>query len=344
MQHNVSVVRELGKDCRILAMVKANGYGHGTDWVARTLAPFVDGFGVARLAEAQSLRALLPEARIVLMGSLLSSSQYQWCADNGVETVVHDENVARQLTTLPLTTPLAVWLKLNVGMNRLGMSSDAFCRAHPLLAAAPGIGEIVHMSHFSDADDPDPSETRRQIARLRQCSGQFGDLPLSMANSAGIIAHPDSHGSWLRPGIMLYGDDPTNTLYGERALQPVMTFKSRIVAIRNIAVGEGIGYSRRYRASEPRRIATVGAGYGDGYPRHAPDGTPVLIRGQQAPLAGRVSMDLLTVDITDLGDVAVGEEVTLWGQGLPAAEVGRHCGTISYELFTRVTERVTRYY
>ena len=325
-------------------MVKANGYGHGANWATRVLAPFVDGFGVARLAEAQCLRAQLPEARIVLMGSRLGEAQYRWCADNGVETVVHDEHVATQLAAMSLPRPLSVWLKLNVGMNRLGMSPEAFCRSHPRLAAAPGIGHIVHMSHFSDADDPDPSETRKQVARMRQCSGQFGEVPLSMANSAGIIAHPDSHGSWLRPGIMLYGDDPTNTLSGDLALKPVMTFKSRIVAIRDIAAGEGIGYSRRYRATQPRRIATVGAGYGDGYPRHAPDGTPLLIKGQRAPLAGRVSMDLLTVDISDLVDVSVGDEVTLWGEGLPAAEVGQHCGTISYELFTRVTERVARYH
>lgn len=325
-------------------MVKANGYGHGMEWVAQTVASEVDGFGVARLAEAEFLRQCLPGARIVLMGSILTPAQYQWCAEHGIETVVHDEAVARRLATLKASKPLNVWLKRNVGMNRLGMAADEFRRAHHALAASQSIGKLIHMSHFSDADDPDPAETRQQIARLQTASAELGTYPLSMANSAGIIAHPDSHGAWLRPGIMLYGDDPTQTLSGDNALRAVMTLKSRIIAIRTVAAGEGIGYNRRYRATQTRRIATVGAGYGDGYPRHAPDGTPLLINGQRVPLAGRVSMDLLTVDISELDRVDLGDEVTLWGDGLPAAEVGQHCGTISYELFTRLTARVSRYY
>ena len=344
LRHNASVVRQLAPKAAILAMVKANGYGHGANWVAEQLNSQANGFAVARLCEAMHLRDSNPQARILLLGTLLDREVLQKCAQSQLDIVIHDLASAKLLANTPLATPITVWLKLNIGMNRLGMSAGEFCDAHHFLNSKSHIAGIQHMSHFSDAEEVDASLTLQQAKKLAELSASLGQHPISMANSAAIIAHPTTHCDWVRPGIMLYGDDPTQRLPAELALKPVMRFKSKIIAMRDVANGDGVGYNRRWKAAMPSRIATVAAGYADGYPRHAPDGTPVLVNGQRASLAGRVSMDLLTIDVSHLPHTAVGDEVTLWGEGLAAAEVGSHCGTISYELFTRITTRVKRYY
>ncbi|GAB3381324.1 alanine racemase [Spongiibacter taiwanensis] len=341
--NNVAVVRKLAPEAAILAMVKGNGYGHGAGWVTETLAGEVDGFAVARMAEAQTLRKTYPKGRLVLLGTLLDEQGLQDCADLALDVVVHDLQTAQLITEAALPRPICVWLKLNVGMNRLGMTPADFARAHNLLRHANQVSAIHHMSHFSEADDLLSVETGAQIQRLIGRSQSLDSVPKSMSNSAGIIAHRDAHSDWIRPGIMLYGDDPTTSL-PPNTLQPVMTFKARILSIRTVRDGAGVGYNRRWRAFGERQIATVAAGYADGYPRQARDGTPVLVNGQRAKIAGRVSMDLATIDITHLKDIKVGDPVTLWGEGLPASEVGEHCSTISYELFTRITDRVARIY
>ncbi|WP_320837303.1 alanine racemase [Zhongshania sp.] len=344
LRHNASIVRQLAPKAAILAMLKANGYGHGASWVAEQLKTTANGFAVARPCEARLLRAANPQARILLLGTLLDSDILFECATLELDVVVHDLATAKRLAQTPLPRPIAVWLKLNIGMNRLGMSATEFSEAHNLLSATDHISTIQHMSHFSDAEDIDPSLSQQQSQKLLTLSNSLGEYPISMANSAAIIAHPDTHHDWVRPGIMLYGDDPTQRLSGEQALKPVMNFKARVIAVRDVAEAEGVGYNRRWRAKTAARIATVAAGYADGYPRNAPDGTPVLVNGQRASLAGRVSMDLMTIDVSHLPTTAIGDEVSLWGDGLPAAEIGKHCGTISYELFTRITERVDRFY
>ena len=344
LRHNISVVKQRAPSARILAMLKANGYGHGADWVAANIPALADGFGLARLGEAEALRASQPHARLLLLGTLVDDALLQRCAELQLDLVIHRLDDAQRLARAELARPINVWLKRNIGMNRLGMSHDAFIQAHRQLASSRNVAEILHMSHFSDADEPSTPVTAQQCQRLCETSAELGRVPRSMANSAAIIAHPYSHFDWVRPGIMLYGDDPTGYLQGSQQLQAVMQFKSRVIAVKEVEAGEGVGYNRRWFAPGKRRIATVGAGYADGYPRHAEDGTPLLIRGQRAALAGRVSMDLLTVDVTDVPGVAVGDEVLLWGHGLPAAEVARHCQTISYELFTGISARVERIY
>jgi alanine racemase len=344
LRHNASVVRKLAPSAAILAMVKANGYGHGADWVAEQLTNHVNGFAVARYSEAKQLRKTLPEARILLLGTLLDRALLQECAISRLDIVIHELASAELLADTPLATTINVWLKHNIGMNRLGMPAAEFSRAHHLLCGKSHIGLIQHMSHFSDAEDRDTSLTEGQAKQLCELSTRLGQFPISMANSAAIIAHPITHRDWVRPGIMLYGDDPTQRLSDELTLKPVMSFKAKVIAVRDVASGEGVGYNRRWVARSPARIATVAAGYADGYPRHAPDGTPVLVNGQRASLAGRVSMDLMTIDVSHLPRTQLGDEVTLWGEGLAAAEVGRHCDTISYELFTRITSRVKRFY
>lgn len=344
LRHNASVVRQLAPNAAILAMVKANGYGHGAHWVAEQLKQHVNGFAVARISEARVLRDAMPTSPLLLLGTLLDKDLLLTCAGLELDIVIHDIASAKLLANTPLPKPISVWLKMNIGMNRLGLSAAEFREAHLLLSGKPHISSILHMSHFSDAEDIDARLTQQQSQKLRTLSLELGNSPISMANSAAIISHPESHLDWVRPGIMLYGDDPTQRLSNELALKPVMTFKAKIIATREVAKDEGVGYNHRWRASGSARIATVAAGYADGYPRHAPDGTPVLVNGQRASVAGRVSMDLMTIDVSHLPATAIGDEVTLWGEGLPAAEVGEHCGTISYELFTRITARVSRFY
>ncbi|MEX1670209.1 alanine racemase [Zhongshania guokunii] len=350
LRHNANMVRRLAPKAAILAMVKANGYGHGASWVAESLHQQVEGFAVARLSEAQQLRARLTkkhiQARIVQLGTSVDGAVLQACSVHGLDLVIHDLESAKLLAASPLPRPITVWLKMNVGMNRLGMSTEEFAQAHQLLCVQPHIASIHHMSHFSDAEDLDPTLTEQQSLRLSELSSSLSGspYPLSMANSAAIIGHPNCHHDWVRPGIMLYGDDPTQRLHAANALKPVMTFKATVLALRDVAPGDGVGYNRRWQAKSNARIATVAAGYADGYPRHAPDGTPVLVNGQRASVAGRVSMDLMTIDVSHLPHTTVGDEVTLWGEGLAASEVGRYCGTISYELFTRITSRVDRIY
>lgn len=325
-------------------MLKANGYGHGANWVATQLAEQAQGFGLARLSEALALRDQFPHTRLLLLGTLVDTHTLIQCAQSRIDLIIHRREDAEQLAATVLPAPISVWLKRNLGMNRLGMNHDDFCSAHRLLADHPNVSGLVHMGHFSDAESSQSQVSDQQAQRLLDSSRSLGKYSLSLANSAAIINHPQHHQHWQRPGIMLYGDDPTHSLKGQQALQAVMQFKSRVIAINNIEAGEGVGYNRRWQASETRRIATIGAGYADGYPRHAADGTPLLIGGKRASLAGRVSMDLLTADITELPTVKVGDEVTLWGKGLSAGEVASHCDTISYELFTQVTGRVERIY
>ncbi|CAA0108841.1 alanine racemase [Zhongshania aliphaticivorans] len=344
LRHNANTVRRLAPHAAILAMVKANGYGHGAEWVAEQLHDIVDGFAVARPSEAFSLRSVRPQDRILLLGTEINEALLRDCAAHRLDLVIHDIDTARLLANTTLSKSVTVWLKMNTGMNRLGMSPADFTEAHHLLSTQGHIAAIHHMSHFSDAETADASITQAQYQTLTALSSSLGDVPLSMANSAAIIAHPSTHLNWVRPGIMLYGDDPTCTLPSNQSLQAVMSFKAKVLAVRDIELGEGVGYNRRWRATRKARIATIAAGYADGYPRQALDGTPVLINDQRAVLAGRVSMDLLTVDVSHLPHVKAGDTATLWGDKLSAAEVGQHCNTISYELFTRITQRVERFY
>ncbi|MBW2941534.1 alanine racemase [Zhongshania aquimaris] len=344
LRHNAAMVRRLAPESAILAMVKANGYGHGADWVADQLSGIVDGFAVARHSEALTLRAAQPNSRILLLGTEVDDGLLQDCAIQRLDIVIHELGAAKLLANTILPQSITVWLKLNTGMNRLGMCNKDFCEAHRVLSGSPNVAAIHHMTHFSDAETDSPAATDRQFQLLHSLSTSLGELPISMANSAAIIRHPQTHLDWVRPGIMLFGDDPTISLTAADALAPVMTFKAKVLAVRDIEIGDGVGYNRRWQAARKSRIATVSAGYADGYPRQAPDGTPVLINGARAPLAGRVSMDLLTVDVSHLPNVKAGDIATLWGDNLPAAEVGQHCNTISYELFTRITARVDRVY
>ncbi len=340
LRHNLGVVRSLCPDSRIMAMVKADAYGHGLLPAAQALAT-ADGLAVARLEEALQLRRAGIHQRLLLLGTLLDAGDLELCAAENIDVVVHDEATADRVCQRR-GTALNIWLKLDAGMHRLGLDSAAFRAIDARLQRAPAVADVVHMMHFSSADDLDSTRTARQLDSF-SAAHDGSATAISVANSAALISLPDTRADWVRPGIMLYGDNPLATTH-PLPLRPVMTLSARVLAVREIGVGEAVGYGATWISQRLSRIATLGIGYGDGYPRHASNGTPVLINGQRAALAGRVSMDSITVDVTDLDTVQIGDEAILWGAGLPAAEVARAAGTISYELFTSISSRVSREY
>ena len=344
IEGNYRLALELAPASRIVAVVKADGYGHGAVEVARSLAPRADAFGVASLEEALELRGAGIDSPILLMAGVFEAAELAELSAHRLDTVVHCPEQLEMLLAAELDAALKVWLKLDTGMHRLGFDHAAYADAHRRLRAAPQVTEIVLMSHLARADERDSDFTDRQMERFRNWTAEL-EGATSMANSAAVLAWPLCHGDWTRPGLMLYGvsplDRPTEAV---AHLVPAMELHSEIVALRELAAGEAIGYGGRFVCQRPTRVGVVAAGYGDGYPRHARDGTPVLVNGQRARLAGRVSMDLITVDLEGVGEVAVGDPVELWGKRLSAREVADACDTIPYELFTGITSRVPRDY
>lgn len=345
VERNARLAAELAAPARVVAVIKADAYGHGAIEVARALVGIADAFGVASVEEAVALRDAGVTERILLLAGLFAPQELEPATGHRLDTVVHSAAQLDLVCSLPPSSPpLRVWLKMDSGMHRLGFAPAAFADAYETLRAASGVGEIVLMTHLGRADEIGSDATRRQLERFARCSRDL-DAPHSLANSAALLAWPATRGDWVRPGIMLYGLSPLDRSISEtERLRPAMRFESEIVAVRELAAGEPIGYGGDSVCARRTRLGVVAVGYGDGYPRHAPDGTPLLVDDRRAPLLGRVSMDLLTVDLTDLGDVRPGAPVELWGQGLSANEVAASCGTIAYELVTRVAARVPRRY
>ena len=344
LRHNYQRARQCAPGRKAFAVVKANAYGHGAPAAVRCLADIADGFAVASLEEAEQVRAVDRSARLLLLEGCFEPGEYVRAAELGLDVAVQGEAQANALLQASLCRPLNVWFKLDSGMHRLGFTAPALRQWYPRLADAPQVAEINLMSHFACADERGHPLNE---AQLEQFTGLL-DLDFthrSFANSAAVLTMSAAHMDWLRPGIMLYGASPFADLSAATlGLKPVMTLTAAIIAIRDVAVGECVGYGASWVAQRPSRIATVSCGYADGYPRTAPPGTCVAIRGERAPLAGRVSMDMLAVDVTDLLQVALGDEVELWGARVPIDELAQACGTIGYELLTKVTQRVPRRY
>ena len=341
LRNNLAVIRAQCPDSKILAMVKADAYGHGLLPIARALID-ADGFAVARLDEALQLRAAGIEQRILLLGTLLDADDLRLCSSKNIDITIHDLATAKQVAESAPQHPLRVWLKLDSGMHRLGLLPEEFKAAERLLKHQPGVLELLHMTHFSSAEDLDSDATANQLREFSSVRTD-SDSAASLANSAALIARPQTRAQWVRPGIMLSGMNPLGARF-PLPLQPVMTLQAKVLALRSIKKGEAVGYNRTWIAQRNSVIATVGIGYGDGYPRHAGNGTPVSINGEIAPLVGRVSMDSITVDVTDLKPVQAGDDAILWGPQLSAALIAEHAGTISYELFTAIGHRVPRQY
>lgn len=337
LRHNLAQARELAPHSRVVAVVKANGYGHGAARLVPALAA-AEMLGVACCEEASALRAADARQPILLMEGAFEAAELTACAAEGLEVAVHHAEQVRMLELARLARPLVVWLKIDTGMHRLGVAPQEARALHARLAACRSVALIRLMTHFASADLPDPAPTERQLARFAAL-----DLPgeRSLANSAGVLAWPRAHADWVRPGIMLYGISPLPGREGAaHGLRPVMTLTTRLIALRDVPAGDPVGYTGTWTAPRPTRVGTAAIGYGDGYPRHAPSGTPVLVNGRAAPLIGRVSMDMITVDLTDHPDAALGDPVVLWGDGLPAERVAEAAGTIAYELLCGVAARV----
>lgn len=343
LRHNLGEVTRHAPRARVMAMVKANGYGHGLAWVARMLAD-ADAFGVASVEEAMTLRAAGVTHPICLLAGFFEASELDLLSRQRLSPVVHHAGQVHALEAARIETPLSIWLKLDTGMHRIGFTPEVFNDVLARLTACAAVGEIRAMTHFANADADaaaDPT-TRTQIDRFRGHAGDRG-LETSLANSAGVLAWPESHADWVRPGIMLYGGSP---LLGKSAealnLKPVMTLTTALIAVHRRRKGEAVGYGGDYRCPEDMPVGVAAIGYGDGYPRHAPAGTPVLVNGRRVSLIGRVSMDMTTLDLRTQPEAKVGDPVVLWGEGLSVDEIAAQAGTISYELLCRVAERVPR--
>ena len=340
LHHNLGVVRRLAPGARVKAVIKANAYGHGLVGTGRALRD-ADAFAVARIEEAVALREAGLENPVVLLEGVLDAAQLPLAASLGLELVVHSPEQLAMLESAQLPRPIKAWLKLDTGMNRLGFPPAGARAAAGRLSACPQVAPGVRlMTHLACADERDAGVTDAQLERF---TAALGDLPgeRSVANSAGLLWRRDCHADWVRPGIMLYGVSPFADNTGDDlGLRPAMELMSTVIALRTVQRGECVGYGGVWRAPEDSRIAIAAIGYGDGYTRHLGSGTPVLVRGRRAPLAGRVSMDMIAVDVTLIPETRVGDEVTLWGAGLPVEELARQAGTIPYELLCSVTQRV----
>lgn len=344
--YELAAARACGAQC--VAVIKADGYGHGICQVARELPE--SPLAVACVDEAMRLRSDGVDNSVVVLEGAFSAEEVTLASAQKLQLIVHSDYQIEQLAALQLEdVTVAVWIKINTGMNRLGFSPAI---ANKVLAKIGGLSSVRVlglMTHFSCADEMDVSETERQLMLFGSVVKQLGDaadgLLLTAANSAGLLEHKGSHFDSVRPGIMLYGSSPFSHISSESlGLKPVMSLESRIMAIHELEAGECVGYGGTWRASKSARIATIAMGYGDGYPRHAEAGTPVWIGDRVVPLIGRVSMDMLTVDLSYHPDAKVGDAVELWGKNVSVDEVAKSSGTISYELLTGVTSRVPRRY
>lgn len=355
LRHNYALARELAGESRALAVIKADAYGHGAVACALALESLPEGkrppaFAVACLEEAEALRLGGIASPIVLLEGIFEAAELARVEALGLWMAVHSEWQLQALLAHRPARPIPVWVKVDSGMHRLGFAPEQVESVWQRLSAAPECATGLQlMSHFATADAVDAGYFETQLQRMRDLAQRLL-APLCLANSPATLAWPQSHGSWVRPGVMLYGSDPLERpSAASRRLQPVMTLRSEIIAMRDLAVGEPVGYAGRWRAPRPSRIAVVACGYGDGYDRHAVDGTPVLVAGQRTTIAGKVSMDMLTVDVTDIPEADIGSEVVLWGRSrhgavLSVDEVACYCDTISYTLLTGILPRVPRRY
>ncbi len=344
IRHNYQLAKQLAPGTRAVAIVKADAYGHGAIAVARALAPIADAFGVACLEEAISLREAGIDHRLLLLEGFFCADELETIDRLRLDTVIHSLHQLDQLEQARFEQPIRVWLKLDTGMHRVGLNPTDFTAAYQRLLDNAQVDDVVLMSHFSRADESDDAPTRDQITLFRQTTEGL-TAPVSLANSPAILSCPASHGDWIRPGMMLYGASPLETPNANsQQLQPAMTLSSELIAIRDLQAGDPVGYGTRFRCTHPTRVGVVAMGYGDGFSRHATNGTPVLVNGQRCPLIGRVSMDMLTVDITNLPEAKIGDPVVFWGEQLPVEEVARGCDSIPYALVTTLTRRIPREY
>jgi len=337
LRANLRRVRECAPNAQVLAVVKADAYGHGLLRVLPALED-ADGLALVELNRAVALRDGLYSRRILLLEGFFAEDEIAEFSAARLAAVVHDAEQVRMLERARIERPLEVFVKVNTGMNRLGFPPSAVADTCRRLTEAPSVAAVRLMMHFSRADEDDGLQEPLAVFEAA-CVGL--PYPRSLANSAGIIRYAEVGGDFVRPGIMLYGASPFPFEPAEQlGLFPVMTLRSQLIAIQDVKPNESVGYGAAYTATRAERIGVVAAGYADGYPRHAPNGTPVLVCGKQTSTAGRVSMDMITVDLTQVPEARVGSQVVLWGEGLSVDEVAASAATVGYELLCAVAPRV----
>ena len=338
LAHNLTVAKRHAEGAKIWAVLKANAYGHGVERAARALDA-ADGFAVLDLHEALRLRAAGVAKPILLLEGFFTAGDIALLPKHGLTPVIHNPEQVEMLKRTPVAGEIDVYVKVNSGMNRLGFGVETLRPAYNALRMHAQVKNITLMTHFADADGV--GGVKAQMQWFEELTKPFEVQSRSLANSAALLRYPEARGDWARPGIMLYGCSPFGDCSAESlGLKPVMTLSSEIIAVQTLQPGERVGYGFSYEAVGEMAIGIVACGYADGYPRHAGTGAPVLVNGKRARIVGRVSMDMISVDISDVPGACIGTPVTLWGEGLSADEVGGAAGTLSYELLCKVTPRV----
>lgn len=340
LRHNLAQARARAPHSRVMAVVKADGYGHGLERVARALEG-ADAFGVAALSDADRLRAAGLSQPIVLLSGFDEADDLPQLRRLGVETVVHHLSQIEMLEQAADGDPIRCWLKVDTGMHRLGFAPEQVREAHARLSALAGVADgIVLMNHFASSDEFANPQTPAQLRAFADATAGL-DGARSLANSAAVLGWPDAHADWIRPGGALYGISVVEGTTGaDFGLRPAMTLSTRLIAVNRVRRGERIGYAATWECPEDMNVGVAAIGYGDGYPRAAPSGTPVLVGGQATQVIGRVSMDLMTIDLRGIPDARVGDPVTLWGPELPVERIAEVSATIGYELTCSITRRV----
>ncbi|TLG91717.1 alanine racemase [Pseudomonas edaphica] len=342
LRHNYQLAREV-TGAKALAVVKADAYGHGAVRVAQALEAEAEGFAVACIEEALELRAAGIRAPVLLLEGFFEADELPLIIEHDFWCVVHSLWQLEAIEQARLSKPLTIWLKLDSGMHRVGLHPKDYHEAYQRLLASGKVARIVLMSHFARADELDCVRSDEQVA-VFEAARQGLSAEVSLRNSPSVMGWPNMSSDWVRPGIMLYGATP----FGEdqaiaARLQPVMTLESKVICVRELPAGEPIGYGAKFITPKPMRVGVVAMGYADGYPRHAPTGTPVLVAGQRSQLLGRVSMDMLCVDLTDVPQAGLGSTVELWGKNILASDVAAAAETIPYQIFCNL-RRVPRLY
>ena len=338
LRHNLTVVRQAAPVSRVWSVVKANAYGHGIDRVREALSA-TDGFALLNMEEAILLREQGWKKPILLLEGFFQPEDLQLIDRYRLTTSIHSNWQIKALASASLSAPIDIYLKMNSGMNRLGFRPEQVSGAWQKLRALSNVGEMTLMAHFADAENPQgliaPLQRVEQAAEGLNC-------PRSLSNSACTLWHPEAHFDWVRPGIILYGASPSGDWQdiAGSGLKPVMTLSSEIIAVQQLQAGDGVGYGYRYHASTSQRIGVVACGYADGYPRHAPTGTPVCVDGVMTQVVGAVSMDMITVDLTPCPQAGIGSSVELWGEQVKIDQVAKAAGTVGYELMCALAPRV----
>lgn len=332
LRENYRLAREL-TDARALAVIKADAYGHGAVRCAQALAEVADGFAVACIEEALQLREAGIQAPILLLEGFFEAAELPLIAEHSLWCVAHSLWQVEVIEQAALPTPITVWLKMDSGMHRVGVHPADYALAYQRLLASGKVAKVVLMSHFSSADELDNPRSAEQVEQFKQASEGLA-AEVSLRNSPAVLGWPQVPSDWVRPGIMLYGATPFEQPHPNAdRLRPVMTLESRVICVRELPEGEPIGYGQSFVTDRPMRVGVVAMGYADGYPRHAPTGTPVMVAGKRSRLLGRVSMDMLCVDLTDVPEATLGSPVELWGRQVLASEVASWAQAIPYQLF-----------